>query len=341
MIAAAGNEVIHAQLDNFKIKDGKVTLTAAGIADDGSVLALNHVGKKLLKIVVADPEKHDMQREGLEPDPDQPEMELDDDDTGTTQDAADEADLENDPDFDKGEPEAVNLGDTDPEKMGAAARAAGAKMKENPFEKDTEDFNAWKAGWKSGAEDQTEAADENPDDDGTEENVGDNPGVMGRLARMQGAGPDDNPFDGGTDDYLEWSNAWIATDKDVQGVVQAGRDEFVNGGDRDSRGGWKEGSDAHKFWLEGFDAAAAEAAEVLPEEPKTEAQPEESENPEPPEVEDAPKPNATDSHGAGRDAFADGQPIEANPFDAEGDKVKHRIWNRGWQEAHDEGVTED
>ena len=32
LVAAGGNEVIHAKLDNFKIKDGAVTLTAKGTA---------------------------------------------------------------------------------------------------------------------------------------------------------------------------------------------------------------------------------------------------------------------------------------------------------------------
>ena len=78
MIAAGGNEVIHALLDNFKIKEGAVTITAKGIADDQALLALNSVGKKALKIVVADAERFDQQREEMEPTPDEPEMPLDD-----------------------------------------------------------------------------------------------------------------------------------------------------------------------------------------------------------------------------------------------------------------------
>lgn len=74
LVAAGGHEVIHAKLDNFKIKDGAVTLTAKGAADDGALLALNHVGHKNLKIIVADAEQFDQKRNAVAAEPDQPSM---------------------------------------------------------------------------------------------------------------------------------------------------------------------------------------------------------------------------------------------------------------------------
>lgn len=74
VVASAGHDVVHAKLDNFKIKDGAVTITAKGSADDGAVLALNHVGHKNLKIIVADVERFEQNRTDVEADPDQPEM---------------------------------------------------------------------------------------------------------------------------------------------------------------------------------------------------------------------------------------------------------------------------
>lgn len=65
MVAQAGRQVIHAKLDNFKVKDGEVTITGKGRADDGALLSLNHVGNKYLKIGVADAEQFDQQRDDI------------------------------------------------------------------------------------------------------------------------------------------------------------------------------------------------------------------------------------------------------------------------------------
>lgn len=77
IIATGKNEVIHALLDNFKIKDGTVTVTAKGIADNGALLALNSVGDKALKIVVADASQFNQEGELPTADPDQQEMDVD------------------------------------------------------------------------------------------------------------------------------------------------------------------------------------------------------------------------------------------------------------------------
>jgi hypothetical protein len=72
LIAQGDFPVIHAIVDNFKIKDGEVTITAKGLAEDDVLLTLNHAGKKSVKIVVADAQQFDQSRSNIQPDPDEP-----------------------------------------------------------------------------------------------------------------------------------------------------------------------------------------------------------------------------------------------------------------------------
>lgn len=72
LVAQGDFPVIHATVDNFKIKAGEVTITAKGIAEDEVVLTLNRVGVKAVKIVVADVAQFDQRRSNLKADPDQP-----------------------------------------------------------------------------------------------------------------------------------------------------------------------------------------------------------------------------------------------------------------------------
>ncbi len=345
LIAQFGREVIHAKLDNFKIKDGMVTLTAKGLADDEALLALNHVGSKALKIIVADAEQHDQQREGLEPDPDQPDMDLDGEHVENS-----EEDLAQPEPMDEPEPEGEFSDDDfeddggapdDPADAGAydiglAARADGSLMKDNPFDKGTPEFDEWKRGWKENADNSPKSE---PEID---------PADAGRAARMGGVGPDENPFDGGTDEHAAWAESWQKTESDIQGVIQSGRDSFAAGEDRDSRGGWKEGSDAAGFWFQGFDEAADAAGTAEPDTaPAVAESADQSENPDPGadqgETVEEPadqeeKPGVGDSASAGAAAYKNGQPIEDNPFSLETDKIKHRIWARGWNEAAEADV---
>lgn len=64
--------VVMAQIDNFKSKDGTVTITAKGVADDEVILNLHHAGKKAVRIIVADRNQFDQSRSNIQPDPDEP-----------------------------------------------------------------------------------------------------------------------------------------------------------------------------------------------------------------------------------------------------------------------------
>lgn len=74
LIAQGEFSVIHAIVDNFKIKDGEVTITAKGLAEDDVLLTLNHAGKKSVKIIVADAQQFDQSRSNIEPDADEPAL---------------------------------------------------------------------------------------------------------------------------------------------------------------------------------------------------------------------------------------------------------------------------
>ncbi len=186
VVAQSGRPVIHAQLKKYGVKDGVVELTAAGLAEDEVVLSLNRVGKKVIKIIVADVEQFDQSRGEIEADPDQPSLPLDvkftpmspDEETAIAADmdkslddvermqAAletvvgqifhDEAETipESDAEAESdtgGEPEDDET--LSAEQMGYNARINGSGIKDNPFDFDAgQDFTQWEAGFDTAEE---------------------------------------------------------------------------------------------------------------------------------------------------------------------------------------------
>lgn len=287
LVAAGGNEVIHAKLDNFKIKDGSVTLTAKGVADDGAVLALNHVGHKHLKIIVADHEKFDQQRERLEPQADQPSMFGDDDEPSEMSDQEVEdigADMDaqmdgmDDPD-DLHTQEEEGTPASDEAVAGYHARMQGHHSNRNPFQIDTPEREEWYNGWKK-ADNDGVAPDVEPWPQVEEDATGPDPDAkpepkpkktrkkkepepapemsaaqQGQQARVQGAGPDENPFDGGTDKHNDWTEGYNQACAEIQTLIDAGKKAAQDGEDLKSCP-WKQGSDGERFWLEGYNSGA-------------------------------------------------------------------------------------
>lgn len=165
LVAQGDYPVIHAIVDNFKIKAGEVTISAKGIADDEALLTLNHAGQKAVKIVVADPSQFDKQRTHVAADPDEPglpgvkaeiqpedlrEPGFDDEETQETETFLDE-------EAEQAEGDQV-LGITDHTDQwwgGYNSRMAKHRLDENPFDGRTTNGKEWAAGWK--------AADENPE----------------------------------------------------------------------------------------------------------------------------------------------------------------------------------
>lgn len=118
---------------------------------------------------------------------------------------------------------------------------------------------------------------------------------VGYDARMRGDGPDENPFDGGTDESAAWQSGYDRANTDVSAVIEEGAQAARNGKDiLDCE--WKKGSDAEKFWLHGFNAAQGQ-------------------------IED-------DSHEQGRLAADLGLDIEANPYPKK--SIKRRFWDEGF-----------
>jgi len=167
IISIGNNDVIHALLSQFAIKDGKVKITAEGIADDNALLALNRVGKKALKIIVADHEQFDQERDEILPDLDQPELDIDADvsedeveDLGNEMDA--ELDKMEEPDdLHAAEAETKSKADVETPKdtetdttaeipagmQGQQARLKGDGPDENPFDGGTKDHLLWTKGY--------------------------------------------------------------------------------------------------------------------------------------------------------------------------------------------------
>lgn len=264
VVATAGRDVVHAKLDKFVIKDGAVQLTATGTADDGVVLALNHVGNKAVKIIVADADDYDKEREAMDADPDQSTMFKEGDDVYI-------GDLE-------GEiPETE-----DPEEIGEAMDADLEQLE------DGDDLHA---------------------DDG--EKSAQTAKEMGSTARLAGAGPDENPFDGGSDDAIAWSEGYDFTDDEINSLKDKGREAAEAGEDRHG-GKWKEGTDARRFWMEGYDEF---------EQPTSDRASDGADEATDPHHRD-------DSFAAGVEAAYRGESSQDNPNE-EG-SVQYRYWDQGF-----------
>lgn len=176
LVAQAGRPVVHATLKKYGVKDGVVELTAAGLAEDEVVLSLNRVGKKVIKIIVADAEQFDQSRPKLEAQPDQPSLPIEVEVTPMTEAEEEAIAAEMDEALDgmdmdeaeatlaasdaedlhaaaEEEAESPSLPDEDgptAEQMGFNARINGFTIKSNPFDFAEEDkFNEWEAGYNS------------------------------------------------------------------------------------------------------------------------------------------------------------------------------------------------
>lgn len=151
-IAQGDFPVIHAKLDSFKIKSGEVTITGKGLSDDEALIALNHIGTKAMKIVVANEGQFDLIRAPVEISPDQPDMlspadeeteanEIIDPETG---ELLDEAPAEDSPEEAADQPAQYH--------GGRNSYAAGHKRDENPFNEGTDSYFHWDLGWADAAD---------------------------------------------------------------------------------------------------------------------------------------------------------------------------------------------
>lgn len=105
----------------------------------------------------------------------------------------------------------------------------------------------------------TQNSDPVTDDADNAPDLGDlTPMQHGQQARLKGDGPDDNPFDGGTDGHAEWAGGYEAADAEIKTLIEAGRKAGAAGEDK-KKCPWKKGTDGERFWLEGWNAGQADA----------------------------------------------------------------------------------
>lgn len=286
VVAAAGHDVIHAKLDNFKIKDGAVTVTAKGAADDGAVLALNHVGHKNIKIIVADDEQFKVTRTEVKVDLDQPEMfpEGDDDSDEPEQDTShlsDEqlyqaavaivmadnkcstsyiqrklaisyskaASLVERMEEDRVISEANHLG-----KRTILAEKVEAEPEAAPIDDETPETIAEEMDRDSDDLDQQEEEAEEEEEEEELQLTDEEIEAQGRKTALARQGVDDCPFDGGTSEYHHWRKGY----DDASGKIE----QLINEGSSAARDGLEESSCAYQdlpreFWLEGYNRAKA------------------------------------------------------------------------------------
>lgn len=278
--------VIHAIVDNFKIKDGTVTITAKGMADDDVLLTLNHAGQKAVKIVVADAQQFDQTRSNIQPDPDEPglpgvKVEIQPEEVNGT--AAEPEETPDEPVVDEAEQaegEAILQPKSDQWRGGYNSRMAGHWREENPFGADLEAaqqdwFDGWDAANESG---EGRSLNEKPigevdaaiSDDGEVQSEDNN--VDGRKPAESDAGNDEGTFGNSTeqdddsrgDDQAaptidqpkltppEETEPRPLTDDEVDAARNAGIDARRNGFAK-LKNPHEKGSQAAEVWAKGYD----------------------------------------------------------------------------------------
>jgi ribosome modulation factor len=77
------------------------------------------------------------------------------------------------------------------------------------------------------------------------------PREHGQQAMVKGDGPDDNPFDGGTDGHASWAVGYEDAAEEIEGLVETGRKAGAANEPKKSCP-WKKGTDGERFWLKGW-----------------------------------------------------------------------------------------
>lgn len=277
LVATRGVELIHAQFKSAAIDDKcNIKIMLAGRTDDEQLVALNRVGSKVLKIMVLDHEQFNAERNEIKPDADQPEMGFDEYEKpeapveGAIADQLREAgyDVKEDADGNQeieapadAEPDQTETQeamaveeDQAPDEPEVASEPEGENVKMSD-----EDAAAQEAEAVAATEEAGEVSDDH--DDAGEAEVAD-PYEAGQEARASGQGPDDNPFDGGTEGFNAWAEGYTDADGEIAQLVQQGYDARKDG-QPDSKNPWKAKSRENGWWAEGYAKAEAEG---LPEE---------------------------------------------------------------------------
>ena len=280
------------------VDKGIVQITSSGFASDEMLTDLAHAKGKVAKLTIVDERQFNEKSTLLVADKDQPSLLPDDEDTAigeALKNARTDADIT--AEMDAAEAELDGDGMEEPDDLhepetpdqstewigGFQSRMGGFAQSLNPFFGDggtKEKFEDWDSGWleANGSDDapdvdldlgQVPVADESPEvstepeiaqvSSEADPDLGDlTPMQHGQQARLKGDGPDDNPFDGGTDGHAEWAGGYEAADAEIQTLIEAGRKAGADGEDK-KKCPWKKGTDGERFWLEGWVAGKPDA----------------------------------------------------------------------------------
>jgi len=388
MVAAGGREVIHAQFKGLALDDkGGVKITLMGQADDGELVRLNQVGKKILKISVVDAERFNEDQRKLEPEPDQPELpgaeppaagdldQMDDEDDlhksdgGPTESAAPPASVDRYEEavaivrrdrkaatshVQRGLQVGFNIAAELMDRMEAAGivSEADSRGRRKYIEEETGDDGVEEAATAADVEEKNAdsaggaemGASQSVDKQEVEQPEQVNPGYdpvehafkNGQEAAARGAGPDDNPHDGGTDEHESWTNGRAAGLEEIQMLRERGAKAFADGLDGTSTNPWKQGSRERGWWAEGYDKARLAAQRAKEVEPEAKAELEvRTPTPEPAPVKGPAAPAATETPEQaawwdGSRARNDGLDQGACPHDALSEPDLVDAWTKGW-----------
>lgn len=282
-VAERGMTCAHVEIAKFAVDvdKGEVVITSKGFASDEMLTDLAHAKGKVAKLTVVDAKQFNEKSTLMVPDKDQPSLLPDDDEPAPDLDADDVEQMAADMDDDLDQMD-------EPDDLHEVEASDGDGTVESPEDEPEVDDD--------------QAVPDAPDDDGV------TPIEHGQKQRLAGAGPDENPFDGGTAEFNEWAEGWAAADNDIKGLIDQGYKAGLAGKDKTSAK-WKKGSDAERFWLEGWMNGAREA--------KAED-----------ELSTDQDDLANDSVAQGHRAAERGEGRDQNPY-AEGG-AKHSFWNEGW-----------
>jgi len=270
IVAQGDRPVIHAILDNFAIKDGIVKIVAKGTADDDALVSLNHVGKKGLKIIVADADQFDVIHHERTAAPDEPSMFVDDDDETLKPFVADDV---IDPALVHDEGHSVTIamdkdGEFTPvEQVTKSDAKKGKKQDKKPKKEHKAKTDNTAENEKQTAENETvtEAAPVEVDQAADDEHDK-NQNVSEEIFYVEGVDAAEeyipqikNPYENGTLAFTQWNKGWDGRQDEMESLFKDGEQARIDG-ISSARCPWKPKSPAHKHWMVGYEHARAKEA---------------------------------------------------------------------------------
>lgn len=289
VVAAGGMDVIHAQFDGLTLKsDGSLAVKVAGFADDKALVELNHMRGKLLKITAVDESQFDQRRERVDTPGNQQSMfedEQSDSDAGDVLDAETGELLsgqQTSEQFDGGhksrmngypktanpfEPDTVLYDDWEAGWLHGDAQPGAPDItpetddNSNDVDYDQETGEIIEDTKTSGDDEGDQPGDaerEDPldipkflkrtkDGDGVERS----PFQEGQECRKNDGGSDENPYDGGTEEYNSWREGYGHASSEISKLFADGFVAAENGMDQNASG-FKDGTFANERWLMGW-----------------------------------------------------------------------------------------